>query len=80
MQSDGPPTDSGHLPERVDYVRARYDGAWELPLLGEVVAPSAVLVRPDGHVAWVGEGSTDGLDAALAKWCGTAAGRAGTVA
>lgn len=42
--------------------------------------PSAVLVRPDGHVAWMGEGSTDGLDAALAKWCGTAAGRAGTVA
>uniref|UniRef100_UPI003FD537DD aromatic-ring hydroxylase C-terminal domain-containing protein n=1 Tax=Rhodococcus rhodochrous TaxID=1829 RepID=UPI003FD537DD len=80
LQFDGPPIDSAHLPERVDLVRVCYDGPWELPLLGEVDAPSAVLVRPDGHVAWVGEGSTDGLDDALAKWCGTAARRSGTVA
>ncbi|WP_346401704.1 aromatic-ring hydroxylase C-terminal domain-containing protein [Rhodococcus pyridinivorans] len=71
--------DSGHRPECVDLVWARYDAAWGLSLFGEGDAPSAVLVRPYGHVAWVG-GSTDGLDAALAKWCGTAAGRAGTVA
>lgn len=80
LQFDGPPIDSAHLPERVDLVRVCYDGPWELPLLGEVDAPSAVLVRPDGYVAWVGEGSTDGLDDALAKWCGTAARRSGTVA
>ncbi|MBX4167643.1 hypothetical protein K3M35_03025 [Rhodococcus sp. DMU2021] len=80
LQFDVPPIDSGPRPECVDLVWARYEGTWDLPLFGEVVAPSAVLVRPDGHVAWVGEGSTDGLDAALAKWCGTAAGRAGTVA
>ncbi|WP_343549912.1 hypothetical protein [Ralstonia sp.] len=35
-------------------------------------APSAVLVRPDGHVAWVGDGTTDGLQAALQRWFGTA--------
>src|SRR5690606_34968156 len=78
LQFDGPPLDSGNIPDCVDLVRMRYDGVWELPLLGEVDAPSAVLVRPDGHVAWVGEGSTDGLDHALAKWCGTAAVRSGT--
>ena len=33
----------------------RYDGAWELPVIGAVPAPSAVLIRPDGYVAWVGE-------------------------
>ena len=34
--------------------RRRHDGAWELPVLGEVAAPAAVLIRPDGHVAWAG--------------------------
>lgn len=55
---------------RLDHVRARHDGAWELPVLGEVPAPTAVLVRPDGHVGWVGEDSTEGLTEALATWCG----------
>ncbi|WP_016935739.1 aromatic-ring hydroxylase C-terminal domain-containing protein, partial [Rhodococcus sp. R1101] len=72
LQFDGTPTDFGILPEHVDHVRARYDGAWELPVLGAVDAPSAVLVRPDGYVAWVGEGSTDGLGDALERWCGVA--------
>lgn len=49
---------------------AAYDGAWVLPVVGEVPAPSAVLIRPDGHVAWVGEGSDEGLDAAVAQWFG----------
>ncbi|SUE13986.1 FAD-dependent monooxygenase [Rhodococcus gordoniae] len=70
LQLDVPPTDFGTLPEHVGHVRARYDGAWELPVLGGVDAPSAVLVRPDGYVAWVGEGSTDGLSDALERWCG----------
>lgn len=43
-------------------------GTWILPVVGEVPAPTAVLVRPDGHVAWVGEGSDDGLAEALARW------------
>ncbi|WP_217913517.1 FAD-dependent monooxygenase [Miltoncostaea marina] len=58
---------------RVRLVEARYDGRWELPALGEVVAPGAVLVRPDGHVAWVGEGSDEGLREALGTWCGAPA-------
>jgi 3-(3-hydroxy-phenyl)propionate hydroxylase len=59
--------------DRVQLVDAAYDGAWELPVLGTVSAPSAVLVRPDGHVAWVGEGSYEGLADALATWFGPAA-------
>jgi len=51
--------------DRVKHVRARYAGAWELPVIGAVSAPSAVLVRPDGYVAWVGEGSDAGLRDAL---------------
>jgi 3-(3-hydroxy-phenyl)propionate hydroxylase len=37
--------------DRVRQIAARYDGAWELPVLGAVAAPTAVLIRPDGHVA-----------------------------
>jgi hypothetical protein len=58
--------------KRVERVDAGYDGAWELPVLGAVAAPSAVLIRPDGHVAWVGEGTDAGLREALTKWFGAA--------
>ncbi|WP_332717063.1 FAD-dependent monooxygenase [Pelagibacterium mangrovi] len=56
--------------EPVRLVEARYEGAWELPVIGPVPAPSAALIRPDGHVAWVGEGGDDGLAEALTKWFG----------
>jgi 2-polyprenyl-6-methoxyphenol hydroxylase-like FAD-dependent oxidoreductase len=56
--------------DRVQTVDATYDGAWELPVLGDVPAPTAVLVRPDGYVAWVGEGSDSGLANACATWLG----------
>jgi 2-polyprenyl-6-methoxyphenol hydroxylase-like FAD-dependent oxidoreductase len=56
--------------DRVQRVDARYAGAWELPVLGAVVAPAAVLIRPDGHVAWVGDGTDRGLHAALTTWFG----------
>lgn len=57
--------------DRVRLVEARYAGVWELPALGVVAPPTAVLIRPDGHVAWVGEGSEQGLTDALARWFGS---------
>jgi 3-(3-hydroxy-phenyl)propionate hydroxylase len=56
--------------DRVRLVNARYDGPWELPALGVVAAPSAVLIRPDGYVAWVGAQSQSGLPEALSTWFG----------
>ncbi|HSK05736.1 MAG TPA: FAD-dependent monooxygenase [Kofleriaceae bacterium] len=56
--------------DRVRRVDARYAGAWELPVLGAVAAPTAVLIRPDGHVAWVGDGTDQGLRDALTTWSG----------
>lgn len=56
--------------DRVQRVDARYDGAWELPVLGAVAAPKAVLIRPDGYVAWVGDGTDEGLFEALTTWFG----------
>jgi 2-polyprenyl-6-methoxyphenol hydroxylase-like FAD-dependent oxidoreductase len=63
--------------DRVHSIDAEYVGAWELPAIGVVTAPAAVLVRPDGYVAWVGghtEGRTQpGLSGALTAWFGPAA-------
>jgi len=56
--------------DRVQAIDAEYGGPWELPVLGEVTAPTAVLVRPDGYVAWVGEQSEQGLADALSTWFG----------
>ncbi len=56
--------------DRVQLIDATYDGAWELPALGAVPAPTAVLIRPDGYVAWVGEGTRQGLTDALTSWFG----------
>jgi 3-(3-hydroxy-phenyl)propionate hydroxylase len=65
--------DLGEWTEQVQLIDATYEGAWELPVLGEVAAPAAVLVRPDGHVAWVGDRAQVGLEAALATWLGAPA-------
>lgn len=59
--------------DRVQLVDADYDGAWELPALGPVPAPAAVLVRPDGYVAWVGDRTRTGLTEALTRWFGAPA-------
>ena len=56
--------------DRVHLVDARFSGAWRLPVLGEVTPPTAVLIRPDGYVAWVGQGTDHGLTDALALWFG----------
>ena len=52
----------------------QYKGAWELPVLGVVSAPTAALIRPDGYVAWVGEGTDPELPCALTTWFGGVSG------
>ena len=56
--------------DRVRLIEAEYAGVWELPVLGAVTAPAAVLIRPDGHVAWTGDGTDRGLSDALTAWFG----------
>jgi 3-(3-hydroxy-phenyl)propionate hydroxylase len=57
--------------DRVQVIDATYAGTWELPVLGHVAAPAAVLIRPDGYVAWVGDGTETGLSDALTTWFGS---------
>ena len=68
----GGPAASPSLRGRIgsELVDADYAGAWELPVLGAVAAPTAVLIRPDGYVAWVGEAIRAGLTDALTTWFG----------
>jgi 3-(3-hydroxy-phenyl)propionate hydroxylase len=56
--------------DRVQLIDAKYVGAWELPTLGAITAPTAVLIRPDGYVAWVGDRMQLGLADALTTWFG----------
>jgi 2-polyprenyl-6-methoxyphenol hydroxylase-like FAD-dependent oxidoreductase len=56
--------------DRVHLVDAKYFGAWELPVIGTVTPPAAVLIRPDGYVAWVGDKTDQGLVDALTTWFG----------
>jgi hypothetical protein len=57
-------------PDRVQSIDVKYLGAWELPVLGAVPAPTAVLIRPDGYVAWVGGRTHMCLREALTTWFG----------
>ena len=56
--------------DRVRSIDAKYAGSWELPAIGAVTAPTAVLIRPDGYVAWVGDLTQLGLADALTTWFG----------
>jgi 3-(3-hydroxy-phenyl)propionate hydroxylase len=56
--------------DRVQLIEAEHVGRWELPVIGAVTAPSAALIRPDGYVAWVGDGTDTGLHGALTTWFG----------
>ncbi len=56
--------------DRVQLIDATYVGTWELPAIGTVAPPTAVLIRPDGYVAWVGELTQPGLADALTTWFG----------
>jgi 3-(3-hydroxy-phenyl)propionate hydroxylase len=64
--------DTSPWADRVLEVAAEYGGDWELPVIGHVPAPAAVLIRPDGYVAWVGDGTDTGLRDALTRWSGPA--------
>jgi 3-(3-hydroxy-phenyl)propionate hydroxylase len=57
--------------DRVQLIDAKYEGKWELPAIGVVTAPVAVLIRPDGYVAWVGGETQAGLTEALTRWFGS---------
>jgi 2-polyprenyl-6-methoxyphenol hydroxylase-like FAD-dependent oxidoreductase len=71
LNLDEPPAfDLSPWADRVRLVNAKCRGAWELPVLGRVPAPIAVLVRPDGYVAWVGDPTQVGLADALTTWFG----------
>jgi uncharacterized membrane protein YfbV (UPF0208 family) len=69
----GEPGDIDIMPwaDRVQLIDAKYIGAWELPVLGVVTAPTAVLIRPDGYIGWVGERAQAGLRDALTTWFGS---------
>jgi 3-(3-hydroxy-phenyl)propionate hydroxylase len=56
--------------DRVQIVDATSSGTWELPAIGAISAPTAVVVRPDGYVAWVGDRAEHGLADALTRWFG----------
>jgi 3-(3-hydroxy-phenyl)propionate hydroxylase len=56
--------------DRVQVIDAECAGPWELPAIGPVAAPTAVLIRPDGYVAWVGDQTQVGLADALTTWFG----------
>ena len=62
----------GDWEDRVQLVHAMYSGDWNLPVIGEIAAPSAVLIRPDGYVAWVGGGHDTDLRNSLTTWFGAA--------
>src|SRR5262249_43782439 len=64
--------DIGRWAGRVRSIDATFGGLWELPAIGAVSQPTGVLIRPDGYVAWVGDGSQEGLAAALTAWFGPA--------
>jgi len=59
--------------DRVQLIDAEYAGNWDLPAIGAVTAPTAILVRPDGYVAWVGDRTQADLTDALTTWFGPAA-------
>lgn len=62
--------DTAPWSRRVSVVDARCEDRWELPVIGAIDAPAAVLIRPDGYVAWVGDGTGAGLTEALDRWFG----------
>lgn len=56
--------------DRIRLIDATGEGTLELPVIGAVETPAAILIRPDGHVAWVGDENQPDLSKAIAKWFG----------
>jgi 2-polyprenyl-6-methoxyphenol hydroxylase-like FAD-dependent oxidoreductase len=56
--------------DHIKVIDGRYEEAWRLPVIGHVSAPGAVLIRPDGYVAWAGDRPDDGLNRVLTGWFG----------
>jgi 3-(3-hydroxy-phenyl)propionate hydroxylase len=56
--------------DRIKLVEATFEGRLELPVIGQIDTPATVLIRPDGHVAWAGDGTAEGLNDALTCWLG----------
>ena len=67
--------DMGAWTDRLQVIDAEYKGEWELPVVGRIPAPTAVVIRPDGHVVWVGQLDALDLHDALTTWFGRSAGR-----
>jgi 2-polyprenyl-6-methoxyphenol hydroxylase-like FAD-dependent oxidoreductase len=65
--------DTAPWADQVQLIESEYGGPWELPVLGAVAAPTCLLVRPDGYVAWAAEPADRGLPGALSAWFGPAA-------
>jgi 2-polyprenyl-6-methoxyphenol hydroxylase-like FAD-dependent oxidoreductase len=65
-----PGLDAALRRDGIQHIDATYAGTWELPVLGEVEPPSALVIRPDGYVAWAGTGTDSGLQTALTTWFG----------
>jgi len=57
--------------DRVQVIDAEFASTWELPVLGQIAAPAAALIRPDGYIAWLGDGTDTGLREALTTWFGS---------
>ena len=66
----GSELDTTPWPNGMQHIDATYTGTWELPVIGEVEPPSALLVRPDGYVARAGREAATGLQTALSTWFG----------
>jgi 3-(3-hydroxy-phenyl)propionate hydroxylase len=69
------PFDTTPWADRVAVVEAAAASTCELPLIGTVDVPPGVLIRPDGHVAWIGDLSDPQLPDVLTRWFGAAAPR-----
>ena len=73
LDAGAAPLQAAASADRVRVVAASADRTCELPLIGVVDVPPAVLIRPDGHVAWTGDVTDPELPAAITRWFGAAA-------